>query len=165
MQEEGPVPLTERNSGKFRFFYDERRFKGSISTCLVQQTLFDAGTDEAKTAEPFSRSIQWVAMIEVLLLMHCRPSAASTPCILRPGQVEQQYTFPCAAAPLCIIQVVCGQGDTPRQRLCVALLASNALLIGTCCGAQHAQHSRQCQTSRQGSWYQQCLGCTASQRR
>jgi hypothetical protein len=35
--------LTERNSGVFRFWHDERRFKGGIDTCLVQQALFDAG--------------------------------------------------------------------------------------------------------------------------
>jgi hypothetical protein len=32
-----------RGSGKFRFWHDERRFKGSSDRCVVQQALFDAG--------------------------------------------------------------------------------------------------------------------------
>lgn len=35
--------MSERNSGKFRFWHDERRFKGGIEKCLVQQALFAAG--------------------------------------------------------------------------------------------------------------------------
>jgi hypothetical protein len=41
--QDGPAPLSEKNSGKFRFWHDERRFKGGIEKCLVQQTLFAAG--------------------------------------------------------------------------------------------------------------------------
>lgn len=35
--------MTARNSGKFRFWHDERRFKGGIDKCLVQEALFAAG--------------------------------------------------------------------------------------------------------------------------
>lgn len=35
----------ERNSGAFRFWVDERRFKGSADKCLVQEALFAAGDD------------------------------------------------------------------------------------------------------------------------
>jgi hypothetical protein len=35
--------LKERNSGSFRFWHDERRFKGTVDKCLVQQALFAAG--------------------------------------------------------------------------------------------------------------------------
>eukprot|EP00878_Enallax_costatus_P040036 GHUV01046010.1.p1 GENE.GHUV01046010.1~~GHUV01046010.1.p1 ORF type:complete len:602 (+),score=176.12 GHUV01046010.1:192-1997(+) len=33
----------EKNSGAFRFWHDERRFKGGADRCLVQQALFEAG--------------------------------------------------------------------------------------------------------------------------
>lgn len=45
-QEEGGAASSrssERNSGKFRFWHDERRFKGGIDNCLVQEALFAAG--------------------------------------------------------------------------------------------------------------------------
>jgi hypothetical protein len=41
--QEGATVLTERNTGRFRFWHDERRFKGGIEKCLVQQSLFAAG--------------------------------------------------------------------------------------------------------------------------
>jgi hypothetical protein len=33
----------QRGSAKFRFWHDERRFKGASDKCIVQQALFDAG--------------------------------------------------------------------------------------------------------------------------
>ena len=33
----------EKNSGNFRFWHDERRFKGPGDRCLVQRALYEAG--------------------------------------------------------------------------------------------------------------------------
>lgn len=43
-QSGGQAALTERNSGSFRFWIDERRFKGRADKCLVQEALFAAGS-------------------------------------------------------------------------------------------------------------------------
>lgn len=40
----GKYPEVEKNSGAFRFWHEERRFKGGADKCLVQQALFEAGT-------------------------------------------------------------------------------------------------------------------------
>lgn len=49
--QEGAAPATAaRNSGKFRFWHDERRFKGGIEGCLVQQALFEAGAQHRASA-------------------------------------------------------------------------------------------------------------------
>ncbi|KAI8474298.1 MAG: tubulin-tyrosine ligase family-domain-containing protein [Monoraphidium minutum] len=37
------APRRARGSAKFRFWHDERRFKGPADRCIVQQALFDAG--------------------------------------------------------------------------------------------------------------------------
>lgn len=41
-----------RNSGTFRFWHDERRFKGAGERCLVQQALFSAGACTIKAVHP-----------------------------------------------------------------------------------------------------------------
>lgn len=49
-----PAPRRQRGSAKFRFWHDERRFKGPADRCIVQQALFDAGGGREARGEHWS---------------------------------------------------------------------------------------------------------------
>jgi hypothetical protein len=172
--QEGATVLTERNTGRFRFWHDERRFKGCIEKCLVQQSLFAAGEGCRQVYSyciPDQSRVTLGAGHAVSMITHSLLGTAAAA-----EAAQQERLGSCAAtksSPRCQkpwpkprpfigpVQVVCALGGTPRQPQYLGPWASSGLLTGTCSGVQHAQHSRRCPYSRQGSWCRQYQDCTA----
>lgn len=76
--------MSEKNSGKFRFWHDERRFKGGIEKCLVQQSLYAAGESgtlgtHSKQQENLFRMVPYVPQSRmVTVLQLCQPLYSQT---------------------------------------------------------------------------------------
>lgn len=80
----------ERNSGTFRFWHDERRFKGGADKCLVQQALFAAGgvrTGGYPKAAPISGPLGCQRLSDWDMLWSPARSALRAVPFLKPGQL------------------------------------------------------------------------------
>jgi hypothetical protein len=81
---------TERIRGAFRFWHDERRFKGDAERCLVQEQLFAVGgirTGGWPKASPIPGPLGWQRPGDWDMLWSPARTALRAASGVRPGQV------------------------------------------------------------------------------